>query len=120
MFIAWMRAIGGRIKSDLRFFSNTFVYNTFPFPAITAEQRQRVIEASAQIIASRENHPGMSLADLYNPPDRTPADVSAAHEALDKVIDAIFFAVDGPIDETARQQLLFKKYAAMIAKANKS
>ncbi|SEH66667.1 Type II restriction/modification system, DNA methylase subunit YeeA [Mycolicibacterium rutilum] len=117
MFIAWMRAIGGRIKSDLRF-SNTFVYNTFPFPAITAEQRQRVIEASAQIIASRENHPGMSLADLYNP-DRTPADVSAAHEALDKVIDAIF-AVDGPIDETARQQLLFKKYAAMIAKANKS
>ncbi len=66
MFIAWMRAIGGRIKSDLRF-SNTFVYNTFPFPAITAEQRQRVIEASAQIIASRENHPGMSLADLYNP-----------------------------------------------------
>lgn len=59
----------------------------------------------------------MSLADPYNP-DRTPADVCAAHEALDKVIDAIF-GVGGPVDETARQQLLFKRYAAMTAKANK-
>lgn len=112
MFIAWMRAIGGRIKSDLRF-SNTFVYNTFPFPSITAEQRQRIIEASAQIIASREDHPRMSLAELYEP-DRTPTDVIVAHDALDKVIDAIF-GVDEDVDGVARQQLLFKRYAALIA-----
>lgn len=110
MFIAWMRAIGGRIKSDLRF-SNTFVYNTFPFPSITAEQRQQVCEAAAHIVASRDNHPGMSLADLYDPA-RTPADVTAAHEALDKAIDAIF-GVEESIDEVARQQLLFNRYAAM-------
>jgi hypothetical protein len=116
MFIAWMRAIGGRIKSDLRF-SNTFVYNTFPIPTITAEQRGQIVEASAQIIASRENHPGMSLADVYNP-DRTPADITAAHQALDKVLDAIF-GVYGDVDEVVRQQLLFKGYSAMTAKANK-
>lgn len=39
MFIAWMRAIGGRIKSDLRF-SNTFVYNTFPLAPTTVDQRR--------------------------------------------------------------------------------
>lgn len=116
MFIAWMRAIGGRIKSDLRF-SNTFVYNTFPFPIITAEQRREIVEASAEIITSRENHPRMSLADLYDP-HRTPDDVAAAHEALDKVIDVIF-GIDRDLDEVARQQLLFKRYAALIAKAKK-
>lgn len=111
MFIAWMRAIGGRIKSDLRF-SNTFVYNTFPFPPITAAQRKAVTEAAAQIIASRDNHPGMSLADLYDP-DRTPSDVLAAHDALDKVIDSIF-GITGPVDEVGRQQLLFERYAERI------
>ena len=116
MFIAWLRAIGGRIKSDLRF-SNTFVYNTFPFPQIAAEQHQAVTHAAAEIIASRDNHRGMSLADLYYP-DRTPPDVIAAHDALDKVIDAIF-GIDGAVDEVSRQQLLFKRYAAVIAKPSK-
>lgn len=111
MFIAWLRAIGGRIKSDLRF-SNTFVYNTFPLPPITAAQRKAVTEAAAQIIASRDNHPGMSLADLYDP-GRTPSDVLAAHDALDKVIDSIF-GITGPVDEVGRQQLLFERYAERI------
>lgn len=116
MFIAWMRAIGGRIKSDLRF-SNTFVYNTFPFPPTTAEQRRAVTAAATQIIASRDKHPGMSLANLYDP-DRTPSDVITAHDALDKVIDSIF-GIDGSVDEVARQQLLFRRYAAVIAKPAK-
>ncbi|MFL0287885.1 class I SAM-dependent DNA methyltransferase [Mycobacterium sp. SMC-21] len=117
MFIAWMRAIGGRIKSDLRF-SSTFVYNTFPLPSLTTEQRRAVKEAAAQISASRDNHPGSSLADLYDP-DRTPADVVAAHEALDNVIDRAF-GIDGSSDEVARQQLLFERYAAVIAKSGSS
>ncbi|CPS10504.1 class I SAM-dependent DNA methyltransferase [Mycobacteroides abscessus] len=117
MFIAWLRAIGGRIKSDLRF-SNTFVYNTFPFPPITTEQRRAVAEAAARIISSRDNHPGMSLADLYDPA-RTPADLTAAHQALDKVIDEAF-GIDVAADEVARQQLLFKRYAALVVKAKES
>lgn len=114
MFIAWLRAIGGRIKSDLRF-SNTFVYNTFPLPSITTEERRAVTAAAKQIVTSRDSHLGMSLADLYEP-DRTPADVVAAHATLDNVIDAIF-GVDGNINEVARQQLLFTRYAAVIAKS---
>lgn len=114
MFIAWMRAIGGRIKSDLRF-SNTFVYNTFPFPSIATEQHRAVTHAAAEITASRQNHQGSSLADLYDP-DRTPADVTAAHAALDEVVDAIF-GVDEDSDEVARQQLLFKRYATITAQS---
>lgn len=54
----------------------------------------------------------MSLADLYDP-DRTPSDVLAAHDALDKVIDSIF-GITGPVDEVGRQQLLFERYAERI------
>jgi len=112
MFMTWMRTIGGRLKSDLRF-SGKFTYNTFPLPTVTPEQRSAAVAAGAQIIISRDSHADLSLADLYDPA-RTPANVLAAHEALDRVIDAIF-GIDGPLDQTARQQLLFKQYAASIA-----
>jgi hypothetical protein len=46
MFTAWVRTVGGRIKNDLRFSAET-VYNTFPFAAPNAVQRERV-EVAAQ------------------------------------------------------------------------
>lgn len=112
MFMTWMRTIGGRLESRLRF-SGKFTYNSFPLPKVSPAQRTQAAAAGSRIIASRENHPHMSLADLYDP-DRTPADVSAAHDALDSVIDSIF-GIDGTVDEPARQQLLFNRYAAMTA-----
>ena len=69
--------------------------------------------AGQEIITSRESHPNMSLAELYDPA-RTPADLLAAHDALDQVIDSIF-GIDEPLDEGARQQLLFKRYASMTS-----
>lgn len=111
MFIAWMRAIGGRIKSDLRF-SATFVYNTFPLPRITDSQRKAVAAGAALIFASRDRYPGFSLADLYVPASM-PADLVAAHDALDHVIDRIF-DIEGGADESARQELLFKRYEALV------
>lgn len=113
MFMAWLRAIGGRIKSDLRF-SNTFVYNTFPLPQIADSQRKAVAAAATRIVTSRDRHPGSSLADLYAP-GSMPSDLVAAHEDLDRVIDQLFDVV-GAIGETVRQQLLFRRYADMAGK----
>ena len=39
MFTAWLRTIGGRIKSDLRF-SGPMVYNTFPLPWLSGDQKR--------------------------------------------------------------------------------
>lgn len=109
MFIAWMRAIGGRIKSDLRF-SNTFTYNTFPLPSLTAQQRARVVEAAAEIIAAREAHPGASLATLYEPGSMS-NDLATAHDSLDRVVDGIFDLTEP--NEADRQKVLFRRYAKL-------
>lgn len=108
MFMAWQKAIGGRIKSDLRF-SKTFTYNTFPIPDVTARQRRSITEAAAGIITARGNHPGMSLARLYDPV-AMPDDLIAAHSILDRFVDQLFGRVDLRA-EADRQKVLFRHYA---------
>jgi len=76
MFIAWMRAIGGRLESRLRF-SKTFTYNTFPLPNLTAARRARIATAGREVLTARLLHPASSLADLYDPLGM-PADLSLA------------------------------------------
>ena len=110
MFIAWMRAIGGRIKSDLRF-SNTFTYNTFPLPTLTARQRAAVTAAARGIADARENHSELSLADLYTP-GAIPSDLLEAHEELDNVMDRIFDLKPGATEDD-RQRHLFRRYAKL-------
>lgn len=108
MFIAWMRGIGGRLKSDLRF-SNTFTYNTFPLPVVSSRQRGQIVDASRGIIHARAQHPGKPLADLYDPVS-IPSDIVAAHDALDAVVDRVFTSGDVSTVE-ARQRVLLRLYA---------
>lgn len=110
MFILWMRAIGGRIKSDLRF-SNTFVYNSFPLPELTAQRRTALVAAAERLVHARDEFPGKSLADLYEP-GRIPEPVLAAHAAIDRVIDAAFGVKEGASVED-RQRLMLRRYAAV-------
>jgi len=110
MFILWMRAIGGRLKSDLRF-SNTFVYNSFPLPVLSDQRRSALVAAAAQLMAARAQFPDKSLADLYEP-GRIPEPVLYAHAAIDKVIDAAFSVKEGATIED-RQRLMLRRYAAL-------
>ena len=114
MFIEWMRAIGGRIKSDLRF-SNTFVYNSFPLPTLTDRQREALIGAAAEIIRARGKYAAWSLAALYEPGD-TPTDLLQAHIQVDRVVDKIF-GVRPDMTPDDRQRLLFRRYAAVTGQA---
>ncbi|HQN80697.1 MAG TPA: class I SAM-dependent DNA methyltransferase, partial [Kiritimatiellia bacterium] len=69
MHMAWMRQVGGRLKSDYRYTGNT-VYNTFPWPEKIADERQLEIERLAQaVLDERARHleKGATLADLYDP-----------------------------------------------------
>jgi len=110
MFMTWMRTIGGRLKSDLRF-SGTYTYNTFPMPAVSGVVRQSISQAGLAVVAARAAHPGASLADLYNPL-AMPADLVAAHRALDKKVDRAF--TKGLVRaDTDRQRLLFLAYARL-------
>lgn len=88
--MSWMRTVAGRLEMRYRY-SKDIVYNNFPWPTPTDEQKA-IIEQTAQgILDARTLYPDKSLADLYDP-DKMPAELKAAHEANDKaVMDAYGF-----------------------------
>ena len=110
MFMAWQDLVGGRLEMRKRF-SNTLVWNTFPLPSLTKDQRDRIIEGGAKVLEARANYPDASLADLYDP-GNIPSDLRKAHEALDRAMDRIFS--DKPFNsEEERQKALLEAYEEM-------
>ena len=81
---SWMRAIAGRIKSDYRY-SATIVYNTFPWPNSTPEQKKKIEKTAQGILQAREMYPNSSLADLYDELTM-PAELRKAHQENDKAV----------------------------------
>ena len=107
--MAWMRAVGGRLKSDYRY-SKDIVYNNFPWPfQMENEKRKIEIEKTAQdILDARSKYPDSSLADLYDPLTM-PSELRKAHEANDKaVMQAYGFDPKMTEDEIVAE--LFKLY----------
>lgn len=109
IFVDWMKLIGGRIKSDVRF-SSTFVYNTFPLPSASSEQRGRLIQVAKDILAARQLYPDWSLGELYS--DRMPPELIAAHSKTDEAVEAIFSAKTLQSLEE-RQSALWRSYIAL-------
>ena len=62
--MAWMRAVCGRLKSDYSY-SNTIVYNNFPWCNPTSEQKEKIKQTAQAILDARNLYPEASLADLY-------------------------------------------------------
>jgi hypothetical protein len=86
--MAWVRAVCGRLKSDYRY-SKDIVYNNFPWPDATDEQKA-AIEALAQgVLDARAQFPDSSLADLYDPLTMPP-ELLKAHRALDTAVMKLY------------------------------
>ena len=91
MHMAWLRYIGGRLKSDYRY-SSGLVYNTFPMPPRFHTNSASIakLEPLAQaVLDARAAHPDSSLADLYDP-DLMPPNLRKAHQALDRAVDRLY------------------------------
>lgn len=113
MFITWQRAVGGHMKSDLRF-SNKIVWNTLPLPAVSDKQRAEIIASGQGVLAARAEQPGVSLADMYNPLAMAPS-LLKAHRVLDRSVDRAFGAKKPLETNEERLALLFKRYQEMTA-----
>ena len=105
--MAWMRAVCGRLKSDYRY-SKDVVYNNFPWPTPTAEQRQKIEDSARAILRARDLYPDSSLADLYDPV-AMPSELLNAHRQNDRaVLQAYGFPIR--ISETDCVAELFHRY----------
>lgn len=108
MHMTWMRYTCGRLKSDYSY-SNTIVYNNFPWPENPTEKQRETVEKAAQaVLDARAQFPESSLADLYDPNTMPPALVKA-HQQLDKAVD-LCYRRQAFINETKRIEFLFELY----------
>ena len=90
--MAWMRAVCGRLKSDYSY-SNTIVYNNFPWPMSTDAQKSKIEQTARAILDARALYPDSSLADLYDELTMPP-ELRKAHQNNDRaVMQAYGFSV---------------------------
>ena len=82
--MAWVRTICGRIKSDYRY-SKDIVYNNFPWPNPTDNQKISIEVAAQGVLDARALFPQSSLADIYDPLTM-PLELVKAHQKLDKAV----------------------------------
>lgn len=107
----WMRLVAGRLKSDYRY-SASVVYNPFPWPDATDVQRQEIKCLAEEVLLTRAEFPGRTLAELYDP-DKMPTALLAAHQALDRAVDRLYR--DRPFKDAAdRLSCLLARYEALV------
>ena len=82
--MAWMRAVCGRLEMRYRY-SKDVVYNNFPWPTPTDEQRAKIEQTAQAILDARALYPDCSLADLYDEVTMPP-ELRKAHQANDKAV----------------------------------
>jgi hypothetical protein len=108
MHIAWVKYTCGRLESRFRY-SNTIVYNNFPFPDNPNEKQYKSIETAAQkVLNTRAEFPTSSLANLYDPITMPPSLVKA-HNELDKAVDQAY-RYQPFTSEAKRMEFLFELY----------
>ncbi|MGQ0558673.1 MAG: class I SAM-dependent DNA methyltransferase [Sphingosinicella sp.] len=113
MHMAWLRQIGGRLKSDYRY-SIGLVYNTFPWPDATPAQRSKVESLAQAVLDARAlpKNATSSFADLYHR-DTMPAELRRAHRELDAAVDKLYRARPFASDRE-RVEHLFPLYEALV------
>lgn len=120
MHMTWMKNTCGRLESRFSY-SNTIVYNNFPWPESPNKNQIKAIEKAAQkVLEVRNQFPNSSLADLYDPLSM-PHDLVKAHLTLDKAVDLAYRPQPFP-GEARRMEFLFElyeKYTAGLFKTEK-
>jgi hypothetical protein len=115
MHMQWVKVTCGRLESRYSY-SNTIVYNNYPWPENPSEKNTKQVEEFAQIVLDvRKEYPNSSLADLYDPL-AMPKKLVDAHNKLDKAVDLCYRPQPFP-NELSRLEFLFdlyKKYTEPI------
>jgi hypothetical protein len=111
--MAWVATVTGRLESRYRY-SSKVAYNNFPWPTdATDAQRLKVEESAQAVLAAREQVPGSTLADLYDPISMPPA-LAKAHADLDRAVDRCY-RKELFLTDRQRVEYLFGLYEQLTA-----
>ena len=106
--MAWTRVTCGRLKSDYRY-SKDIVYNNFPWPEPTEEQKAKIETTAQAILDARAKYPDCSLADLYDEVTMPP-ELRRAHQDNDRAVMQAYGFVPGKTSESECVARLFEMY----------
>lgn len=110
LHLTWIATVCGRMKADYSY-SNKMGWNTFPVPALTEKNKADLTRCAEDILLTREAHFPATIADLYDP-EKMPADLRAAHDRNDEVLERIYIGRRFRND-TERLEKLFDMYTKM-------
>ena len=112
--MAWLRAVCGRLEMRYRY-SKEVVYNNFPWPNPTDEQKAKIEQTAQAILDARALYPDSSLADL-NDELTMLVELRRAHQDNDRaVMQAYGFNVK-TMTESQCVAELFKLYQEITKK----
>jgi hypothetical protein len=111
MHMAWMRTVGGRLKSDYSY--SPSIYNSFPWPTMTPKQQANIETLAQAVLDTRASFKGTELDVLYDQ-DSMPPKLRKAHGALDKAVDQLYRR-KGFAFERERVEHLFELYEKSAA-----
>ena len=109
--MAWMRAVGGRLKSDIRY-SKDIVYNTFPWPDVSPAEWEHIRNLGQRILDIRACYTRSSLKSLYT---EMPPDLLDAHKKLDKAVMKLYGLPDSSTESMIVAEL-YRRYKALVKK----
>lgn len=112
--MSWMRVVCGRMKSDYQYSVNV-VYNNFPWPTPTENQKKRIEETANAILEARNLFPNTNLATLYNPL-LMPQELRKAHIANDKAVMQAYGLSVSNTSEADCVAFLMKRYHELTEK----
>ena len=107
---AWMRVVCGRLEMRYRYSAN-IVYNNFPWPNPSDEQKARIEQTAQAILDARAKYPDSSLADLYDEVTMPP-ELRRAHQENDRAVMAAY-GFSTKMTESECVAELFKMYQAL-------
>lgn len=108
----WIATVCVRMRTDLSY-SGTIGWNNFPVPTLTEKNKTDLAKAAENILLAREHHFPATIANLYDP-EAMPADLRAAHEYNDEILERIYIGRRFKND-TERLERLFDLYMRTIA-----
>jgi len=106
----WIGTVCSRMRTDFSY-SNTLGWNTFPVPTLTEKNKADLTRCAEDILLAREAHFPATIAELYDP-ENMPADLRAAHDRNDEVLERIYMGRRFKND-TERLEKLFELYTKM-------
>ncbi len=112
MHTIWLSAVGGKLETRYRY--SNLVYDSFPFPKLTAVQKEELERLAQNILNIRDENFDMTLGEMYNP-ESMPEELREAHHQLDLAVERIYRLEPFTSDEE-RLEHLFRLYAKMTKK----